>query len=371
MRSTIITLVFVVGIILSGFGQLIIRDNIRIRDTMKVERYKPVSDYYEIRQLGMAPGDHRLKDPSKAEELKGQGIVRVELVYSDFPMGEDFSELNRMRIIELYKFLPNAFNDKGVEWSVVVQTGVEKTGNIQSYFHGFVIHYRPYNKAREIEAIERIVEGGALKDSTILRVLDRNKDWKNMLIVADVTGSMTPYTAQLVLWLKLNTNSGKAKHFTFFNDGDAKLDTKKEKGKTGGIYHIKSAEYKVVASKAIEAMSKGNGGDMQENDVEAIIKAIKECPDCKDVVLVADNMAPVRDMDMMKEIKKPIKIILCGTWMGINTQYLELARATGGSIHTIETDITHLLHQNEGSIIELEGEKFKIMKGKFVKIKDT
>jgi hypothetical protein len=369
-RLIIFALLCIMG--MQANGQMIIRDNISIRDTIRLERYNPESESFAIAKLAMAPGDHRLKDPSKAETLRSQGIVRVELVYSDFPVGEDFRELNRMRMLELYKFLPNAFNDAGIKWSVVVQTGVAKTGNIGSYFHGFVVHYRPYHLSYEVSSIEGVLKGKhQVKDSTVLKVLERNREWKDMLVVADVTGSMNPYTAQLILWLKLNTGSGRAKHFTFFNDGDDKPNFRKEKGKTGGIYSVRSNEYNVVAVKAIEAMRKGNGGDMQENDVEALIKGIKDCDECKNIVLIADNLAPVRDIELIKEVKKPVKVILCGTAMGINTQYLDIARATGGSIHTMESDLTNLIKLNEGSIIEVDGQKFKIVKGSFVQVKET
>ena len=39
-------------------------------------------------------------------------------------------------------------------------------------------------------------------DSTVLNAFDRNKSWKNFIVVTDVTGSMSPYIAQVVIWLK-------------------------------------------------------------------------------------------------------------------------------------------------------------------------
>lgn len=351
----------------SASSQVIMREVIRLRDTLRVEKHLPTSAFLSIEKLAMAAGDHRFKESGKAEKMRTQEIAEVELVYSDYPVGNDFTELNRKRMLELYKYAPNAFNDKNITWRVVVQTGVEKTGNIHSYFHGFVVYYRPYDLNTELTAIKRVLDGKhTITDSTILKTFERNKDWKEMLVVADVTGSMTPYTAQLILWLKLNTQEKRSKHFTFFNDGDRKYDGHKDIGKTGGIYSITSHEYQKVAEKAVEAMKNGSGGDMQENDVEALIQGIKDCPECKNIVLIADNFSPVRDAELLKQVKRPIKIILCGTNMGINTQYLDIARATGGSVHTMESDLDNLLKKNEGDIIELEGKKYRIVKGKFV-----
>ncbi len=361
MRKTLSTLVFVLLIMEFASSQMILREVIRLRDTIKVDKHLPVSAFLSVEKLSMAAGDHRFKEPKKAEKLRTQGIAEVELVYSDYPVGDDFSELNRKRILELYKYVPNAFNDKNIKWRVVVQTGVEKTGNIHGYFHGFVVYYRPYDLSTELSTIDDVLKGkSVISDSTILKTMARNPHWEEMLVIVDVTGSMTPYTAQLILWLKLNT----------FNDGDRKSG-RKEVGKTGGIYSISSNNYQKVAEKAIEAMKNGSGGDMEENDIEAVLKGIKECPECKNIVLIADNFAPVRDVELLKQVKKPIKIILCGAAMGINTQYLDIARATGGSVHTMESDLDALIKKNEGDLIELDGIQYRIVKGKFVQVKST
>ena len=77
----------------------------------------------------------------------------------------------------------------------------------------------------------------------------------------------------------------------------------------------------------------------------------------------------MRDYRIIEKLNIPIKVILCGTQFGINTQYLELARKTGGSIHTIEEDITHLMDIKEGETITIGRETFKIKKGHFIKLK--
>src|SRR5690606_13176489 len=53
-------------------------------------------------------------------------------------------------------------------------------------------------------------------------VFKRNPEWKNTLIVMDVTGSMSPYIAKTMAWVRATQKSEVVAAFTFFNDGDAK-----------------------------------------------------------------------------------------------------------------------------------------------------
>ena len=45
--------------------------------------------------------------------------------------------------------------------------------------------------------------------------------------------------------------------------------------------------------------------------------------------------------------------------------HIDLAKATGGSIHTMEEDLTELSALNEGEILKILGKKYIIEKGKF------
>jgi hypothetical protein len=49
--------------------------------------------------------------------------------------------------------------------------------------------------------------------------------------------------------------------------------------------------------------------------------------------------------------------------------YLEIARKTGGSIHTIEDDITNLSKIREGQMVDILGINYIIKKGKLVRSK--
>ncbi len=194
-------------------------------------------------------------------------------------------------------------------------------------------------------------------DSTVTAIFRRNKQWTEMLVVSDITGSMSPYTAQLLAWYKLNTMNGRVKNFVFFNDGDMKPDNEKVAGSTGGIYGIVASQFDSVVSEAIYAMMRGGGGDTPENNVEALEYGLTNYGDAKEVVMIADNWATPRDLAFAEEINRPVRIIVCGAAFGMNVAYLDLARKTGGSVHTMEQDLTDLGKMHAGETVSIG--KFK------------
>jgi hypothetical protein len=50
----------------------------------------------------------------------------------------------------------------------------------------------------------------------------------------------------------------------------------------------------------------------------------------------------------------------------VNPQYLDLARKTGGTVHTIEDDIADLASKKDGDILNFAGNKYVLRSGKFV-----
>ncbi len=205
-------------------------------------------------------------------------------------------------------------------------------------------------------------------DTTVAAVFKRHK-WEKAMVVADVTGSMYPYTGQLLLWLKLTISDGLRRSFVFFNDGDNKTDAEKIIGKTGGIYTVVTAKYDDVEKTIKKAMENGCGGDAPENNIEALISADRLCNSCDSVIMIADNWAPVKDISLLSAITKPIKIVLCGVYGPVNADYLNIARKTKGSLHLIERDIYELSKMKEGDTIEINGRKYKIIDGEFKELK--
>ncbi len=205
-----------------------------------------------------------------------------------------------------------------------------------------------------------------IPDSTLLKIFSRVQ-WKNYTVVGDVTVSMYPYSAQLLLWIRLHGLDSVTHSFVFFNDGDEMPDMEKKIGSTGGIYHQSCETFEELKKIIKDAMEKGSGGDRPENDIEALLLAEKEFPGTDFQVLIADNRAPVKDKILSDKLIKPVRIILCGTnAYDINIDYLNLARQTKGSVHLIEQDINDLTSMHEGEILKIGKKEFKIENGFFV-----
>lgn len=181
-------------------------------------------------------------------------------------------------------------------------------------------------------------------EKSINEIFNRNKTWKNVLVVADWTGSMYPYGAQALIWHINHQNESPINYYTLFNDGDNKQLKDKLIGKTGGIYHAKADNLIRIAQLYQLVAMKGGGGDGPENDIEALLAAMQHFPEHESLVLIADNHACIRDMSLVDSIKKPVHIIACGynKDYGVNPQFIQLALKTGGSIHTADVDITDI-----------------------------
>jgi hypothetical protein len=189
--------------------------------------------------------------------------------------------------------------------------------------------------------VTEFLKNNPFSDSVVWRVMNRHPEWSNAIVVNDWTGSMYGYGAQIVHWHLLNYKHSGLRQITLFNDGDRKTQLEKVIGETGGIYSAEASEIPKIINLFNLVRMNGNGGDRPENDVEAILAAIKEKPDATEVILVADNYACIRDIEMAERITKPVKVLVCGyiPEIGINPHLVYLAKATKGGLYTLEEDI--------------------------------
>ncbi|MGB0983258.1 MAG: leucine-rich repeat domain-containing protein [Saprospiraceae bacterium] len=195
------------------------------------------------------------------------------------------------------------------------------------------------------QKVEQFIEKHSTQElPEITKMLDRQKDWENTLVVMDWTGSMYGFGGEVMKWHLLNFEKSGIQRFVLFNDGDKTQTVDKKLGKTGGIYSQEATNIDQLLLLFELVMNNGQGGDRPENDLEAIIEGLKLDDKIKQVVLIADNRSCVRDMALLDQIKVPVKIILCGytDLMGANPHYIQLAATTNGSIHTAEQDISDL-----------------------------
>ncbi len=451
----------------------------QITDIASLLKAKEVkTDYYEMTEAGswvlylpmeFGKSTFSYNQEGAIQKLKEADIARIDLVYSDYPAGQDFSLLNKKRLESLKKVLPKLFTKPGIEFRKIRQTIAKTRKTAETLQHGFFIYFRPKptkeESKKEIEKLKESLRTGAkvadvskdetavdsvfnnwcgttivvvdttggytiwgdtltrklswdsnwvikklalneylksglipeiqlkdyegwdsvyhieykgdcpdysadyflyqLADTTVSSVFNRHK-WNKAMVIADVTGSMYPYTSQLLQWLKLTMTDKTKRYFLFFNDGDSKGDEDKIIGKTGGIYTVFSDSYDEVEKTIVKAMTNGGGGDAPENNIEALLEAEKLCEKCDSVVMIVDNWAPVKDISLLLKSKKPVKVVVCGVMDRINKDYLKLVRDSKGSLHLIEEDIYTLSEIKEGEVIKIRGINYTLIKGEFI-----
>ncbi|MCO6501018.1 MAG: hypothetical protein J5I47_11685 [Vicingus serpentipes] len=370
-------------------------------------------------------------NPEQKQLFQEKVIVKLELVYTQYRTVPSFNQkqLNINRLEELNKLVPNIFKFRLWGFDLVSQTNGSSREECDKMFHGFIVTFRPNSTAKTLRAeanyLENLVQYMVKKDnldkdtlapkklvydikthydqrvgylhdtiwrkdtlrtlpppdffynqslyndSTVLNAFQRNKNWDNFIVVTDVTGSMSPYSAQVFVWLKAQAEDKKAKYFVFFNDGDDKNSSRKKPLETGGVYVTENKDLQAVVNTAVKCMNKGSGGgESMENDVEAILEGAKQYPEAQGIILIADNYEIMRDYEFIKKIKKPVHVILCGADNRVNIQYLDLARQTKGTVHTSKTDITNLREIKEGEKFLIEGKGYQYKNGRFHSVYD-
>lgn len=250
---------------------------------------------------------------------------------------------------------------------IQTEANFDKGELVGTYSHfdkkGFVTYESP-TKETTLKFDKFLSGEYKIKDSTIFNVFERNPQWKKVMLVVDMTGSMFPYIGQLLVWYKMNFEAEMIKYFTLFNDGDNIPDNKKQIGLTGGVHTFDAKDFKQFKKNIEDVRKLGEGGDDPENDLEAVLKAITNKRDFVDLVLLADD-SDIRDMKLLKRIRKPVHVILCGTKKGINQQYLQLAYYTKGSIHTSHNDV-NMKTIKDGDRFDLDNDVFEFRGGEFI-----
>lgn len=345
------------------------------------------------------------------------------MVYTKFRTSPlfDQQQLNYQRLVELKKLIPTLFENPLWDFSLISQTNGNSRVECDKMFHGFILTFRPNSDTNslslETDYLEKIVaqltkktitdsvsdkltyelktrwdnqigyvhdtiwkideveeiplpnffyDPSLFKDTTVISAFNRNTSWKNFIVVTDVTGSMSPYIAQVFTWLKTQAENSQAKYFVFFNDGDDKKSKEKTPLETKGIYGCKNTGLETIMQTTAKCMKKGSGGgEGLENDVEAILFGLEAFPDADEIILVADNLESMRDYKFITAIKKPVHIIICGAISRINIEYLDLARATNGSVHTTKSDTDNLSTIKKNQTITIDDKNYLFYNERF------
>lgn len=222
--------------------------------------------------------------------------------------------------------------------------------------------------------INQLIHPEALKkDSTVLCILKRNQSkWKNMALVCDWTESMYPYGIQVLYWLHYFADNEKITKWVFFNDGNEKQQGEKEVGRTGGLYPYEGSNLGEIMTLMQRVKNAGNGGDMPENDLEALLFAQNHFVGLKHLVLLADASSEIRDILLIKRLARllsmqdtQLHILLCGELIAYD--YLYLAQVCNASIHTSTEDWENLGNWQEGQTLQLNGVAYLLKEGYFIK----
>ncbi|WP_375562894.1 hypothetical protein ACE193_10335 [Bernardetia sp. OM2101] len=344
-------------------------------ETKETREYDPATSVEGTFLFPTAFGKIAVTNTSHSKLLDQVEVYRVELVYSKYPKTNNFQEiqqrkLNMARLEELEKTAPQLFKPN-VEWEFVAHV-VNTAAQARELYHGFVVHYNKKEEKKtkdqpetpetptpnpeipvptfaynqESEEATFIKEGNPKPNSTY-QVFER-QDWKDVVVVCDWTASMYHFATPILLWHNqkaAQNDTSSIQNFVFFNDGDDTPNKDKKIGSTGGIYATKTGSVDEALQMMEESKAAGTGGDFPENDVEALIYAQKNNPKAKSLVLIADNMASVRDIKLLEQLSKseiPVHILIARTEEidAIRPEYWDIAIQTKGTIHTLEEDIS-------------------------------
>ncbi|MGB0523554.1 MAG: formylglycine-generating enzyme family protein [Flammeovirgaceae bacterium] len=294
-------------------------------------------------------------------ELEDKVVTDIAIVFTRYPynLSEwriNYYDLLSQRITKLIDAFP-ALNAQSIRWKVIRQTDCTNREEAARLFHGFVITTtekepkETKEQPRKEHYDEEMVEKYQIALDTFVRQRPNEQviqdyvthfpERLNGTVVMDWTASMYPYACETILLNLKQHDQFHIQQVVFFNDGDDKKNWQKKIGETGGIYHAPTDEMAWVLQTMNTAKEAGNGGDIPENDLEALIQSIKRYPTEETTVLVADNQSPIRDFELLPHVTKPVHVILCGmryqfygkTIHLLNPQYVKLANDRNGSLY--------------------------------------
>jgi hypothetical protein len=220
------------------------------------------------------------------------------------------------------------------------------------------------------DKISRVRELGKTYELTSYDALDRNiEKWNNVVIVCDITSTMFPYTTQVFDWMNENTKNTSIKGIVFFTDCDS-LGRQTRGPIPGKMFMVRKKDELVLWDTMFAAIKNTeNNKDKPENNIEALLYAQKHFPDADEFVMIADNSTQVKDMKQLSKVKKKVHIILCGETfeknLAFQTDYVQIAKKTKGTIHTLEDDIDNITKIKEMSVVRVGNIYFRFHKGKF------
>lgn len=199
----------------------------------------------------------------------------------------------------------------------------------------------------------------------IQRTLTQN-NWQKIAVVCDVTGSMNDYNNQLVEWIEVRLLSRDTNilRVVLFNDNDNRSKNITDPGVASGLYSFVPESGEQIKAEIRTAQKESSGGDVQENNITALLRAQMDCPSCESLVMINDNNEPW-DISEASKVTKPVHIIVCGPYAALEASFLNLARSTKGSVHFNGLNYMNLADYKEGETLQVERTNYVLQGGKF------
>lgn len=202
----------------------------------------------------------------------------------------------------------------------------------------------------------------------VQRTLTQN-NWQKIAVVCDVTGSMNEYNDQLVEWIqvRLSARDTNIQRVILFNDNDNRRKNITDPAVASGLYSFVPESGEQIKAEIRTARKESSGGDVQENNITALLRAQMDCPSCESLVMINDNNEPW-DIAEASKVTKPVHIIVCGPSAALEESFLNLARSTKGSVHFNGLSYTNLADYKEGETLQVERTNYTVQSGKFRRV---
>ena len=261
--------------------------------------------------------------------------------FKDFQFKNGLKDYIQSTILETFDKMPkwNPATENGkpisskvnlelrMSFSPIVRGMYNRDGKKPDFTQDEVAELSAKNAAPDQQTEERISKA---EQSAVYRSMEEVIPKEKIALVMDVTTSMSQHLAAMNWWVANSADSLNIVHYTFFNDGDNMDDQKKKAGRTGGIHH--GNELRDLPATLLESMRRGNGGDIVENDFEAVLAAQNQQIGADAILLIVDNFSDVRDENLMDQINMKTYVLIAGDVSAPRECYLNLAKATGGAI---------------------------------------
>ncbi len=225
--------------------------------------------------------------------------------------------------------------------------------------------------SKDQEAVAANPEYYAANNQEIKAMLYRNKDqWTAKRIIANIDCSMYQYLDELMVWNYSDEQEQNNNSYWLFNGFQNNSKPSGLGNDRRGIFYVPNNDVAGFCNTVDKIVNFNCGGNRLENVVEALILGAKDKSPEEELLFIADNYSDVSDLNKLRELHVPVRVLLTASEYGVNEHYLEIAYRTGGSVHTIHEDIPsrHLQALKDGEQLQVGKYRYQFFKGRFMKV---